>query len=1677
MTFRFYGGGYDETRTVIITIVDNDEVNLVVSPSSLRIKEGESASYGLSLTRRPTNDVTVDIEGMDNDVRVLRSSVTFTPGRWRNPQFVPVVTAQDSNRGDKTVTLTHRVTSGRLANGASKSPVVVTVVDDEPGVRLSENRIEVKERKTDTYAVVLHTKPTGPVTVTPSSDNTDVATVSGALTFTTANWNKAQMVTVTGKNHTSYPVTVSHQVRGYGSVTTADPVRVKVGRVRLPDLEIPEDPLTVGEGESDTYTVKLKTQPTGSVTVTPSSTNTGAATVSGALVFTTANWNVAQTVTVTGVRDANAKNEEVPVSHTASGANYNNLLPKYVTVKVIDPDTAGVTVSPTELTVREGRSNTYTVKLKTQPVGGKVTVRPRSTNTGAATVSPLELTFTTANWNVDQTVTVSGEQENQGVPVTHTASGADYDDVGDVTVTVDIDLVPRLPTLRTEAGNGQVTLTWDALPPGVPVNRWQIDYRKINASSWETHTAPSTSTRTTVTGLENNFKYQFRICAINPCTESQWSMIVTETPVPTTVTLSSSNPLLVTEGSSESYEVSLNVQPRGDVTVRIESNDEGAATVSPEVLTFTTSDWETAQRVTVTGKTDRDGNNEIVTVSHSAEGDDVVGPGSLTVKVTDADTPEVEISSHELTVDEGGSNTYTVVLNTQPEGRVWVSVDKSGDEKDVVTISDDLLKFDASNWNIKQTVTITAGEDDDARDDSLTVIHEVVGYGEDPDPVNVTVKDNEPAPGKPENLAAWSGDKEVVLTWNNANDASITSWQVRYANSFRAGTEWKDIPDSDADTIKYKVKGLVNGSEYHFYVRAKNDAGNGTMAEQRGTPAAPAVTPPVIVPSKMRIVEGTTNSPAENVSRENMTYMVVQFLQAPTSDVTVNVTPSYHGLIVPESTKTFTVNNWNSNQKRSVTIPIYALNDDKEEDILGRLFVRVSGDYNQQPITVPVEIIDNDTSNVVVSRADLSIKEGKSASYEVSLSKEPDAGVNVTISKDSVTNDVSLSSSGLTSSSTMSLIFTTANWNVRKTVTVTASADNDGSDDKVTLTHSALGGGYDNVTGGSVVVTVKEDSSLLSLQSMLSLRPTAVAAGVTITPKELTVEEAKGDGHTATYTVVLNSAPTGDVTVTTTSADPQAAAVLAASRALTFTMMNWSTPQTVTVSGVADVDNAHETVTVSHGVSGANYEDVTADSVTVAVVDAEAAAQDAAQANKARAADLAATSRTLLGMATDVLSARRGDSAMGGGDEGASIGEQASVIMENLLRGGGDLAADIDLDGVEDRLWSQSFQISAPANDDGGLARQGRWSLWGAGELRSYSGEAEENISYSGNLKTAWLGVDYPFTDQWLAGLAVSTSSGQSDYSYQKTDGSTDGGKMENRLTTFYPYGSFQVSEQFRLWGMAGFGFGSQKHQPNDQEGDTAEGDLRIQMGALGFEQQLHSLGALQLSLAGDVGFARSTTTWEAGSDLGNLDVSISRARLGLEASFPLGRHTTGRVGVKGRLDGGELEMGAAEVLAGLHYQSGRFSGSLQGKQVYGFDGSYRESGLAAQLRFNSRPDGGGLAWELEPSYGTGAGDFALAGGQALWTDEQLEALTGHSSRDGEMEISSRVGYGIHLQEGELLLTPFTELSLYQGGSRSLGLGLALETPSWDVELSASTETNGSASPTNKLQLTFSKKL
>ena len=133
---------------------------------------------------------------------------------------------------------------------------------------------------------------------------------------------------------------------------------------------------------------------------------------------------------------------------------------------------------------------------------------------------------------------------------------------------------------------------------------------------------------------------------------------------------------------------------------------------------------------------------------------------------------------------------------------------------------------------------------------------------------------------------------------------------------------------------------------------------------------------------------------------------------------------------------------------------------------------------------------------LVLSEASLTVVEGDTTGvdYTVELAAQPSEEVTVTISGHAGTD---LTLTGL--STTDTLTFTTDNWDTAQTVTVNASSDEDGADETVTLTHTAIGGQYDDVTA-DLTITVDDDETPDLVLSMSSLTVMKVTRQASTTP-------------------------------------------------------------------------------------------------------------------------------------------------------------------------------------------------------------------------------------------------------------------------------------------------------------------------------------------------------------------------------------------------------------------------------------------------------------------------------------------------------------------------------------------------------------------------------------------------
>ena len=197
-------------------------------------------------------------------------------------------------------------------------------------------------------------------------DGTGASPSSVSVAGKTVTLTLASAVTAANTVTLSYTAPASNPIQDGSGIAalsftdqavTSDPSRLVLSRSSL----------SVGEAGSDTFTVKLATQPSGQVDVTVTSDDIGAATVSpGSLTFTTTNWNSTQTVTVSGEDDSDTDNESLTVTASASGGGYTGKTDT-VSVTVTDDDTANLVLSRTSMSVGEAGSDTFTVKLATQP--------------------------------------------------------------------------------------------------------------------------------------------------------------------------------------------------------------------------------------------------------------------------------------------------------------------------------------------------------------------------------------------------------------------------------------------------------------------------------------------------------------------------------------------------------------------------------------------------------------------------------------------------------------------------------------------------------------------------------------------------------------------------------------------------------------------------------------------------------------------------------------------------------------------------------------------------------------------------------------------------------------------------------------------------------------------------------------------------------------------------------------------------------------------------------------------------------------------------------------------------------------------------------------------------------------------------------------------------------------
>ncbi len=1242
---------------VNVTNTDNDAAGITVSTISGPTTEaGGAATFTVVLNAEPTADVTVGVSSDDaTEGTVLPASLTFTTANWNAAQTVTVTGVNDDlDDGDITYSV---VTAAAISadgnyNGINPADVSVTNTDnDASGITVSTISGNTTEAGgTATFTMVLNAEPTADVTVALSSNDTTEGTVLPvSLTFTSANWDTPQVVTVTGVDDLLDDGDITFGIVT-AAATSADGSYngINAGDVAVTNADNDASGITVSTitgptteaGGTATFTIVLAAQPTADVTVGLSSSDATEGTVLPTTVtFTPANWSTPQTVTVTGVNDdlddGDVAYSIVTAAATSADGNYNGINPDDVAVTNTDNDASGITVSTISGdTTEAGGTATFTVVLTAQPTAD-VVVGLSSNDATEGTVLPASLTFTSANWNAPQTVTVTGVDDllddgdiAYGI-VTAAATSADGNynglnpaDVGASNIDDDgsgVTVSPISGTTTEAGGTATFTVVLNAQPTAdvtIGVSSSDVTEGTVLPASLTFTSANWSAPQTvTVTGVDDDLDdgdtaYSIVTAAATSADGAYNGLNAANVDVTNTdndasgITVSTISGPTTEAGGAATFTVVLNAQPTADVTVGLSSSDATEGTVLPASVTFTNANWNVAQTVTVTGVNDDldDGDvaySILTAAATSADGNyNGINAADVSVTNTDNDASGITVSSISgNTTETGGSATFTVVLNAQPTADVTVGVD--ADDATEGTVLPASVTFTSANWNVAQTVTVTGVNDD--LDDGDVVYNVVTAAATSADgtynginavDVSVTNTDDDasgitvsPISG-PTTEAGGAATFTVVLTAQPTADVTVgvstddaTEGTVMPASLTFTGANWnvaQTVTVTGADDY------VDDGDIAYSIVTASATSADGNY--NGINPADVAVTnTDDDTASFTTSAAGLTTTEAGGTA----TFTVVLTSQ-PTADVSVTLSSddTTEGTVLPASL-TFTGANWNVAQ----TVTVTGVNDDLDDGDIAYTVVRsaatsADGSYNGiGPDTVNVTNTDDDASGITVSPTSGPTTEaGGTATFTVVLTAQPTADVTVGLSTSDATEGTVLPAA---------LTFTSANWNAAQTVTATGV--NDDLDDGdvaysvVTAAATSADVNYNGINAADVALTNTDND----------------ASGITVSTISGPTTEA---GGTATFTVVLTAQPTADVTVGLSTSDTTEGTVLPA--ALTFTSANWNAPQTVTATGVNDDlddgDVAYSVVTAAATSADVNYNGINAADVALTNTDNDA---------------------------------------------------------------------------------------------------------------------------------------------------------------------------------------------------------------------------------------------------------------------------------------------------------------------------------------------------------------------------------------------------------------------------------------------------------------------------------------
>ncbi|WP_156013253.1 beta strand repeat-containing protein [Thioalkalivibrio sp. HK1] len=774
ITLSASGGIEAPNVTKSITIEDDDEPEFTLTATRLTVAEGGQVSFGLRPATRPSENIILRLRAykgltiyndldIDMDPNMAGSQIQADFHRygqtnaWNQNRTITLTAAQDADANDESVQVV-----GYARNGDyEQEPVTVyvTITDDDQvsgTIDVTPAALTIDEGNSGTLQVSLSAAPRGTSTLTLSKTNPDVTLSPTSLTFNASNYSTAQSVTVSASQDTdpdddTDTITLSLSATGgviAPSVTRA--LTIEDNYILSGTIQItPAGTLEVEEGSSSSISVSLDTAPSDDVRVTLSKTNADLTLSPTTLTFTPSNYSTGQSVSVSAAEDGDQADDTGSITLSATGGIVAPSVTRSVAIVDNDLPAGTIEVTPTgTLTIDEGASVTLSVTLGAAP-SKNVTVS-LSTGNSQVTLTPASLTFTPSNYHIAKTVTVSADQDpddnDESDTITLTASGGtiapnvtraltviDDEIIGTIQVTPSGALTMREGTTSrfrislSDAPDAQATVSLSKTNPDVLVSPSSLTFDPSNYSQdrWITVVAGEDD------DVENDKDtISIEVSGGISAPSITKAVTITDDEILGTIQVSPAGTLIIREGTTSRFRISLGVAPDAQATVSLSKTNPDVI-VSPSSLTFDPSNYSQEQWVTVDAREDDDEENDEDTITIEVSGGLVTPSVSKSLTILDGDSQPpiapptssiylggVVVTPSILTLAEGERAIFSVGLDTAPTSDV--TVDLSGTNSDV-GLAFDAITFTPSNWQQMADVAIFALEDSDTTNDSDTI--------------------------------------------------------------------------------------------------------------------------------------------------------------------------------------------------------------------------------------------------------------------------------------------------------------------------------------------------------------------------------------------------------------------------------------------------------------------------------------------------------------------------------------------------------------------------------------------------------------------------------------------------------------------------------------------------------------------------------------------------------------------------------------------------------------------------------------------------------------------------------------------------------------------------------------------------------------------------------------------